>query len=217
MPKITTERDDILRKPEIDSMLRDTSSIYNGERLQCIIALAWMFGKRINEILKLKRADIWVQGDFLFARFLVSKKKTRKDSPLPKPFLKRIRVDHPYVPYVLSWINKAKEGYLFPSHRGSSMLRVKLKHKETGEVIKVYEYEREGGYLTPRRVRQQLKQVNPKAWWHLFRESLATHMAEEGATEEDLMHWFDWDRVDTAHEYVKRGTKLTEKWSERKW
>jgi hypothetical protein len=42
-------------------------------------------------------------------------------------------------------------------------------------------------------------------------------MAEKGATEEDLMHWFDWDRVDTAHEYVKRGTKLTEKYSERTW
>ena len=34
---------------------------------------------------------------------------------------------------------------------------------------------------------------------------------------EKIMHWFDWDRVDTAHEYVKRGTKLTEKWAERTW
>lgn len=60
-----------------------------------------------------------------------------------------------------------------------------------------------------------LKKVYPFVWWHLFRESLATQMAEKGATEEELMHWFDWDRVDIAHEYVKRGSKLTEKWSER--
>lgn len=25
------------------------------------------------------------------------------------------------------------------------------------------------------------------------------------------MHYFDWDRVDTAHEYVKRGTKRMDK------
>jgi len=215
MPKITTERDDILRKPEIDIMLKDAESTYNGERLQCIMALAWMFGKRINEILRLKRDDVWVDGGFLFVRFLVSKKKTREGSPIPKPFLKRIRLEHPYVQYVLSWIEKIKDGYLFPSHREPTTFRVKRKDKETGQVIKIYEYEREGGYVSDRRVRQQLKQVNPKAWLHLFRESLATYMAEHGATEEDLMHWFDWDRVDTAHEYVKRGTKLTEKWSER--
>jgi len=63
--------------------------------------------------------------------------------------------------------------------------------------------------------RYWFRKANPNAWFHLFRESLATKMAEHGATEEELMHWFDWDRVDTAHEYVKRGTKLTEKWAER--
>jgi len=36
-------------------------------------------------------------------------------------------------------------------------------------------------------------------------------MAERGATEEELMSWFDWDR------YVKGGPKLTEKWAERTW
>jgi hypothetical protein len=60
-----------------------------------------------------------------------------------------------------------------------------------------------------------LKKVNKNVWWHLFRESLATEMAERGATEEELMHWFDWSRADTAHQYVKRGIKLTEKWSDR--
>jgi len=33
-------------------------------------------------------------------------------------------------------------------------------------------------------------------------------MAERGATEEELMAWFDWDRYDTAHGYVKGGPKL---------
>jgi len=42
-------------------------------------------------------------------------------------------------------------------------------------------------------------------------------MAEEGATEEELMHWFDWETPNSPHKYVKRGTRLTEKWSERVW
>lgn len=222
MPKIKAKRGDILRKPEIDDMLEKAHSLYNGKRLQCIIALAWMFGKRINEILRLKREGIWVEGDYLYVRFLVSKKKERHQTAVPKPFLKRIRLEHPYTSYVLGYLEflekkKIKKGYIFPSYGKDRTFRVKWKDKETGEIKKVYEYQKEGGYLSDARVKQQLKQINPDAWWHLFRESLATYMAEHGATEEDLMHWFDWDRVDTAHQYVKRGTKLTEKWSERKF
>ena len=48
-------------------------------------------------------------------------------------------------------------------------------------------------------------------------ETLVTKMVEHGVTEEELMHWFGWDRVDTTHQYLKRGTKLTEKWAERTW
>jgi len=35
------------------------------------------------------------------------------------------------------------------------------------------------------------KAINPKCWLHLFRHSVATEMAERGATEEELMSWFD--------------------------
>jgi len=217
MPRIKVKRSDILRKPEIDRMLEKAGALYNGGRLQCIIALAWIFGKRIIEILRLKREDIWTDEHFLYVRFHVGKKKTRREPPVPKPFLKRIRLDHPYVPYILNWANKIKEGYIFPSYSKGYTHYVKLKDKETDRIKKIYHYEMEGGHITPVAVRKQLKQINPKAWWHLFRESLATYMAEHGATEEELMHWFDWDRVDTAHQYVKRGTRLTEKWSQRKW
>ena len=85
----------------------------------------------------------------------------------------------------------SNEAYVFPSERSSS------------------------GYMSRIQAYRIVKDLNSKAWLHLFRESLATKMAEEGASEEELMHWFDWDRVDTAHEYVKRGTRLTEKWSDR--
>jgi len=181
MPKIKTKRKDILRTFEITPLLENSPSW-----LACLIALAWIFGKRISELLKVSKEDIRVDEEFLYVRFLVSKKKSRAETPVPKPFLKRIVLKHPGVPYILNHIEQIQEGKLFP--------------KMTRQLALYY-----------------LKKANAKCWWHLFRESLATEMAERGASEEQLMHWFDWDRVDTAHEYVKRGTKLTERLSRRTW
>jgi len=181
MPKIKTKREDILRSFEITPLLDNCSSW-----LACLIALAWIFGKRISELLKVSKEDVRVDDEFLYVRFLVSKKKSRVDTPVPKPFLKRIVLKHPGVPYILNQIEQIREGKLFP--------------KMTRQLALYY-----------------LKKVDSKCWWHLFRESLATEMAERHATEEELMHWFDWDRVDTAHDYVKRGTRLTERLSQRIW
>lgn len=153
--------------------------------LQCLICMAWLFGKRINELLKVSKDDVRAEDGYLYIRFFVSKKKTRKDQPVPKPFLKRITLKNPYTKPIIDYIGMV-DGPLFPNM--SRQL--------------AYYY---------------LKKVNSQSWFHLFRESLATEMAERGATEEKLMHWFDWDRVDTAHQYVKRGTKLTEEYSERTW
>jgi integrase len=201
------QRTDILRNSEVDMILKNAEAW-----LQCVIALAWMFGKRINEILRLKREDVYTEGDYLYVRFLVGKKKSRKDQPIPKPYLKRITLKNEYCKYVLSYIKDIKEGYIFPA---KSKPRVKRFFDKRMNVWR--EYPREGGHITPELAYYYLKRLAPNTWWHLFRESLATEMAERGATEEKLMHWFDWDRVDTAHQYVKRGTKLTEELSERTW
>lgn len=207
MPTITTKRSDILRKPEVLDVLKEAESW-----LSCLISLAWIFGKRINEMLKVQRDDIWIDGKFLYVRFHVSKKRNRKEHPVPRPYLKRITISHPGVRYIMNYIHTIKEGYIFPA---STKPRIKtIKNKATG---KVYTYEMEGGHIHGDTALYYLKKLSEKVWWHLFRESLATEMAERGATEEQLMHWFDWDRVDTAHQYVKRGTKLTEELSERTW
>jgi len=205
--KVTTKRNDILRSFEINKMLKQADAW-----LQCAIAMAWLFGKRINEILKLKRENIYTDEKYLYVRFFVSKKKTRIDPPVPKPYLKRITLRNPYCKYILNYIETIEEGYIFPAN---TKPRIKKFFDKKMNVWR--EYHREGGHVTPEAAYYHLKKLAPKTWWHLFRESLATEMAEHGATEEKLMHWFDWDRVDTAHQYVKRGTKLTEEYSERTW
>ena len=106
--KVKTQRTDIPRNSEVDMILANAEAW-----LQCVIALAWMFGKRINEILRLKREDVYTEGDYLYARFLVGKKKSREDQPIPKPYLKRISLTNPYCEYVLAYIKEIKEGYIF--------------------------------------------------------------------------------------------------------
>ena len=199
-----------MRKPEIMRTLSDAKEL---PWLQCLIALAWIFGKRINEILRLRQDDIWTDEKFLYVRFFVSKKKSRRSTPIPERYVKRITLKHLGVPYILSYIDTIQDGYLFPDPtQKEKIIRTYNKQYE-----KWYEYKIEGGHVSRHRAKYLLKKINPKAWLHLFRESLATEMAEHGATEEKLMHWFDWDDPRTAHRYVKRGTKLTEELSERTW
>lgn len=186
MPKIKTKREDILRRTEIETMLKSADPW-----LACLIALAWMFGKRISELLQVTKEDIWKDRSFLYVRFHVGKKQSRKDAAIPQPYIKRITRKHPGVAYVLDYLEEMAI----------------MDEKETRLFPKMY-YQKAQYYL---------KKLNPQAWWHLFRQSLATEMAEHGATEEQLLHWFDWDRVDTAHDYVKHGVKLTEELSSRTW
>jgi integrase len=183
MPKIKTRRADILRRQEIVKMLKDSG--YIKAWLPCLIALLWLFGKRISENLALTKDSFSWDNEYLYVRFNVLKKRKRKDPSVPRPYVKRITRQHLGTEIIINYVNQCGQGKIF---------------KVSRQLARYY-----------------FRKVTDQAWFHLFRESLATEMAEHGATEEDLMHWFDWDRVDTAHEYVKRGTKLTEKWSERTW
>lgn len=205
--KVKTKRTDILREFEVNKILEAAEPW-----LQCALGLARIFGKRINEIMWIRREDIYIEGKYLYVRFYVSKKAGRKDTPVPKPYLKKITLKNRYCKYITEYIESIKDGFIFPSN---TLPRTKRFFDKKMNVWR--EYQREGGHVSPEAAYYHLKKIAPKTWWHLFRESLATEMAERGATEEKLMHWFDWDRVDTAHEYVKRGTKLTEEYSERTW
>ena len=116
---------------------------------------------------------------------------------------------------MLEWVGQFKNpnSHIFPGSIRRRIIRVK--DKTTG---KVYTYHQEAEARMSREQAYKIfKAINPKCWLHLFRHSVATEMAERGATEEELMSWFDWDRYDTAHRYVKGGPKLTEKWAERTW
>lgn len=217
MPTIKVKRNDILRPKEVLQTVEKAKD-FKLDWLACLIGLTNVFGKRISECISLKKDQITQDTKFLYVRFHVGKKRD-KDRPIPIFHIKKKTLQHPLMPYIISYVDQIQDGYIFPSNRsrqtGVNKMKIKLKN---GEVKNVgYAYSVEGGFISRQLALYYLKKVAPDWWWHLARESLATRMAEEGATEEELMHWFDWSRVDMAHVYVKRGTKLTEKWSERTW
>jgi len=214
MPIIKTKREDVLRNIEVDRILDKANEgitsykpinpnstspgvtlRFNASRIKCLIALLWIFGKRITENLKLKRKDIRIAHNYLYVHYIVLKKKSKKGEALPERRLKRITLDNPYVEHILQYIEGITdpEAYVFSSSRSAY------------------------GHLSRNHAYRILKGLDRKVWLHLFRHSVATEMAERGATEEELMAWFDWDRYDTAHGYVKGGPKLTEKWAKRTW
>ena len=240
MPIIKTKREDVLRNKEVDRMLKraekgvvnyrpltsgpgfkDPNKIifskisFNSKMIQCLIALLWLFGKRITENLKLKREDIEIHDNNLYVHFFVLKKKRQKAAVIPHRKLKRMTLENPYVKYVLQYIETIVNpgAPLFPGRSRHQIVTVKNK-----ELEKTYVYDQKH---KPRMSRQHayriLKGLDPKAWLHLFRHSVATEMAERGATQQELKDWFDWSRSATADKYVEGGPKLTEKWAKRKW
>jgi hypothetical protein len=164
----------------------------------------------------------------------------------PMPFVKKITSQNHFVKPILQYyLRRNKEAvslleagkardidnqYLFPSHIGreDKTKTVTVKHRfierdgklvlddKNGTVTRTYHYTKSCGHISYWRVRQELKKVTT-AWAHLFRTSLATEFAEEGATEEDLLFWFDWDRVQTAHAYVKHASSYSSKFSKRRF
>lgn len=78
-------------------------------RMKCLIALLWAFGKRISEVLLLQREDLFTEKGYLMVRFHVLKK--RKADEL---YLKSLNLKHPSISYIIEYLDKIKDGPLFP-------------------------------------------------------------------------------------------------------
>lgn len=244
MPIVKVEREDVLREKDLRKMLdklkghNSLQGTYtlrarykegkrkgqrivqrfniNCRRAECLLSLLWIFGKRITEILLLKRGDLQIGDRFLTVKFRVLKKP--KTSSLGK-YVKRITLKHPYVKYITSYINEIEDSneFLFPGKSGKRNFVSKVQNKRTGET-KVYKYvRREHGFMSAQKAWKVIKFLDPNAYCHLFRHSLATIMAENEYTEDQLMSWFDWSSSGVAHGYVLKGPRLIKEASRRTW
>jgi integrase len=199
------ERKEVLQRFNIDC-----------RRAECLLALLWIFGRRIMEILMLKRKHIRIEGDSLVVQFRTLKR--RKSDP-KELYEKSITLNHPYVPYITKYIESIKEpnSYLFPGYSKPRRFVSKAKLPKTGE-LKTYNYMRtEEGFMSPQKAWKIIRYLNPSAYCHLFRHTLATTIARKGYNEAQLMAWFDWSTSQVAHGYVSKGKKMVEDLSTRNW
>ena len=198
MPRYGYQRQDVIRPVELGEILDRAGSIEKlgipGLGWQALISIMWLFGKRVSEIINLRTQDVRVDGEYLYILFTVLKKRSFTDPGLRMPFQKRITLENPYTEFIVEWMERVEDQeFLFPRSE-----------TKMGHIYRQY------AHLV-------LKEIRPDISAHLFRHSLATQMAEDGATAYELVNWFDWDRTDTALEYVKRGGAMTERLSKRKW
>ncbi len=192
------QRQDVIRPVELGEILDRAEAIDKygipGLGWQAFISIMWLFGKRVSEIVSLRTQDVRVDGEYLHILFTVLKKRSTADPGIRMPFLKRITLENPYTEAIIAWWNRVRGGqFLFPRHQTKM------------------------GYIYRQYAHLVLKEISPQISSHLFRHSLATQMAEDGATAYELVSWFDWDRTDTALEYIRRGGAMTERLSKRKW
>lgn len=189
--------------------------------IRCLVSILYLFGKRISEVLDLQRKDLFTKGGYLNVKFRVLKKTKRSSLALPVSKLKRVSLNRsmPFTKYIIDYVVNLKdiELPLFPGNSRPHIRLVRVKDKQTGKVKKEYRYEiKDRGLMSRVTAYKILKALNPEAYPHWFRHSLATQLAEEGHTAHEPKDWFDWSRYDTAVHYVEGMPSMTQKISNRK-
>jgi integrase len=210
-------------------------NLYFRHRAKALVGLLKKFGKRRQEIVTLRVSDLEVKEGFLYVTFTLVKKRKlglaqyirlmRKKNPdaLNKPFiqvstdweewkrteegyrlkeLKRIKkfsVKDRYVKYILTYLDYLRRQYpkaefLFPS--GQAIFG--------SENYTVYDTE----HLNGRGLLRIIKQLDPTAWVHLFRETKGAEIAQKyPQTLTAIAHvrdGLDLEKEETAYRYVRR-------------
>lgn len=187
MGKIKSLRSDIVRTSEGKLLMKRA----RDPRVRYLLAMLIGFGKRVTEVLTVDRSDFYVSEDgFIVVSFKILKSKPK--SGIRKIRSKKLSLKHWCARPIIEYVQYIEAGYLLPSY---------------GQT----------GHITRQSARYWLKDLDPDIWPHLFRHSLATMMAEAGATAFELKAFFDWDDIRTATKYVRETQALSEKWAHREF
>jgi integrase len=207
---------------EYETNLVIQTFIIDCRQTECLLALLWIFGRRIQEILLLKRKNLRIEDGFLIVQFRTLKRRKNRD----ELFEKSIVLDNPYVKFITAYLDMldadnnildVSDVYLFPGSSCKRKITSKAELPRTGQVKEYHYVRKEHGFMSSQKAWKIIKYLNPNAYCHLFRHSLATKIARKGFTESQLMSWFDWSTSKVAQGYVEKGSKLVEGLSKRNW
>lgn len=203
MTNAKTQRKDVLSQKEIKGMLRKADQLkpdYCRLRAKALVSL-FKTGKRRAEVGGLEQTDLRVEADFLYITFTTVKK--RKKKVLATRRTKRFPLTSQFAQYIMEYLDYMKQHhpkckFLFPSVRSIF-----------GQALFFYPDKP----LSGRQILRIIKQLNPKAWCHLFRETRGAEVVradEKRLGEASLMTVYrvkralDLEREATAWNYISR-------------
>ncbi|MHB1909749.1 MAG: site-specific integrase [Nitrososphaerales archaeon] len=196
--------------------------------IRVILIIAYLFGRRIEEILLLKRGDVrWMERDvpdpsdlektqrraYLVIDFFALKRKDSLKVKRPK----LIPLTNRYSKEVLEYCSRFSDpdSYLFPGGtEGKRVRRVVAKNPDGSirigkkginqgkELVYFYPYKLKGT-MSVERVWKCLKFVAPDLWLHLFRHTAATLIANRTGDPYLMRDWLDWTTIAPGDRYVR--------------
>lgn len=194
--------------------------------LQCVLAIIWLTGKRINEILQLKRKNITFTETEIRIKFFVGKKKSRGSPIELMPYQKARTVEHKAVSYIKTYLKEFDmqmadtDSFLFPAntqprHR---IVHTSFINRQGEKETRQYEYDDSGGYIYEENARFWLNKINEqlpedkRVYFHYGRHSIGIKMAYQGRTPYQIADVLD-ETVRSALEYTKHAGGYSQEWT----
>lgn len=203
MTNVKTHRKDVLSDREIDVMLSRAEQLiteYHRLRAKALVSL-FKSGKRRAEVGSLEMTDLATDSFFLYVTFTTVKK--RKKSMLATRRRKRYPLDSHYAKHISEYWEWMKQHhpeckFLFPAAH---------------VVFGVNYHVSADRHLSGRQILRIIKELNPRAWCHLFRETRGAEVVKKDEGEKGQADIFtvykvkqalDLEREQTAWNYINR-------------
>lgn len=198
MTNVKVDRKGVLSNREFQEMISKAAEIpleYFRLRALALLTIFRRTGKRRSEVAVLEMGDLEIKEENLSLTFTVVKK--RKKSVIAKRREKQIPLSDPLAQHIVNcwnWMRKnyPKSKYLFPSTRsvfGGSLAFYHDKHLSGRQILRI------------------IKELNPKAWCHLFRETVGAEVVKNDPSligVFKVMMRLDLEKETTAWNYMRR-------------
>lgn len=202
MVNVKVERKSVVSTKEALSMLMIAVKLYPEDnyralRAQSMVGLLYKTGKRRSEVAQLEMTDLAEVPPHLSVTFIVGKKRVKsgrtmltreKLLPLSDVFVQRI-IDYHH--------------FMQTEHPACQFFYPRLRNLWGGRTV-FYK----NRHITGKQIYREIKKMNPKAWCHLFRETMGAQVVRsDGATMMapfKVMNRLDLKSYQTAYNYMRR-------------
>ena len=200
MTNTKINRKGVITQTEFQATMDKATEIKNEYyklRLRCMLAILKKIGKRRGELASLELEDVKVAGKNLSVTFTVLKKRRKTAETVTLGREKQIPLTDPLTNPIIEYLAYMKTKhpdckYFFPS---------------TTNVFGTTIHFNTEKHLSGRQILRLIQSVNPKAWVHLFRETVGAEIVRADPSLLSIykvMMRLDLESEQTAWRYIRR-------------